>query len=154
MLEVGTKAPDFTLLDQDGNNVSLAKFKGQKVVLWFFPKANTPGWIVEGQGFRDEFQTFHEKNIAIIGMSADSVQKQKKFSEKHHFPFPLLSDESKKTIQAFEAWGKKKLYGREYEGIMRCTYIIDEDGNIAHAYKKVSVKIHAQDVLQEIGWRI
>ena len=84
-------------------------------------------------------------------MSADSVQKQKKFSEKYSFPFPLLSDESKETIQAFEAWGKKKLYGREYEGIMRCTYIIDEDGNIAHTFKKVSVKTHAQDVLQELN---
>lgn len=151
MLEVGSKAPDFTLPDQDGNDVSLSVLSGQKVVLWFFPKANTPGWTIEGQGFRDEFQTFQDKNVAIIGMSADSVQKQKNFCEKFNFPFPLLADESKETIQAYGAWGKKKLYGREYEGIFRYTYIIDEVGTIAKAYEKVSVKTHAQDVLQEIG---
>ena len=151
MLEVGSKAPDFTLPDQDGNDVSLSVLSGQKVVLWFFPKANTPGWTIEGQGFRDEFQKFQDKNVAIIGMSADSVQKQKNFCEKFNFPFPLLADESKETIQAYGAWGKKKLYGREYEGIFRYTYIIDEVGTIAKAYEKVSVKTHAQDVLQEIG---
>ena len=151
MLEVGSKAPDFTLPDQDGNDVSLSVLSGQKVVLWFFPKANTPGWTIEGQGFRDEFQKFQDKNVAIIGMSANSVQKQKNFCEKFNFPFPLLADESKETIQAYGAWGKKKLYGREYEGIFRYTYIIDEVGTIAKAYEKVSVKTHAQDVLQEIG---
>ena len=151
MLEVGSNAPDFTLQDQDGNDVSLSELKGQKVVLWFFPKANTPGWTIEGEGFRDEFQKFQDKKVAIIGMSADSVQKQKNFCEKFNFPFPLLADESKETIQAYSAWGKKKLYGREYEGIFRYTYIIDEDGTIAKAYEKVSVKTHAQDILQEIG---
>ena len=152
MLKAGTKAPGFTLPDQNGNDVSLTDFKGKKLILWFFPKANTSGWANEGQGFRDEFQNFQNKNIAIIGVSADSVQRQKNFSDKYNFPFPLLSDENKETIQAYGAWGKKKLCGREYEGIMRQTYIIDENGNISNVYKKVSVKTHAQDVLQEIDW--
>ncbi len=150
MLEVGTKAPDFTLPDQDGNDVSLSDYAGKKVVLWFYPKASTPGWIVEGQGFRDELKNFEKKNAIIIGMSADSVQRQKNFSEKQGFQFQLLSDESKDVLKAYEAWGKKKLYGREYEGIFRFTYVIDESGKISYAYPKVKVKTHAQDILAEL----
>ena len=151
MLTEGSKAPDFTLSDQNGNDISLSGLSGQKVVLWFYPKANTPGWTIEGEGFRDEFQEYEKRNVAIIGMSADSVQKQKNFCDKFSFPFPLLSDESKDTIKAYGAWGKKKLYGREYEGIFRYTYIIDENGNVEKAYPKVSVKTHAQDILNDLG---
>ena len=150
MLNIGDKAPEFTLLDGDENTVSLSDFKGQKVVLWFFPRASTPGWTNEGQGFRDEFQKFKDKNIVVLGMSADSTKKQKTFCEKQSFPFPLLSDEETNVLKAYDAWGLKKMYGREYEVIFRITYVIDEDGNIINAYSKVSVKTHALDVLQDL----
>ena len=150
MLDVGVKAPDFTLPDGDGTEISLDNFRGKKVVLWFFPKANTPGWTTEGQGFRDELHKFEERNVVIIGMSADSPNKQKKFCEKQSFEFPMLCDESKDTLQAYGVWGKKKFMGREYEGIFRNTYIIDENGIIEKAYKKVNVKSHAQDILADL----
>ena len=150
MLDVGVKAPNFTLPDGDGTEISLDNFRGKKVVLWFFPKANTPGWTTEGQGFRDELQKFEEKNAVIIGMSADSPNKQKKFCEKQSFEFAMLCDERKKTLQAYGVWGKKKFMGREYEGIFRNTYIIDEKGIIEKAYKKVNVKSHAQDILADL----
>ena len=150
MLDVGVKAPDFTLPDGDGTEISLDNFRGKKVVLWFFPKANTPGWTTEGQGFRDELHKFEERNVVIIGMSADSPNKQKKFCEKQSFEFPMLCDESKDTLQAYGVWGKKKFMGREYEGIFRNTYIIDEKGIIEKAYKKVNVKSHAQDILEDL----
>ena len=150
MLDVGVKAPDFTLPDGNGTEISLDSFRGKKVVLWFFPKANTPGWITEGQGFRDELQKFEEKNAVIIGMSADSPNKQKKFCEKQGFEFPMLCDENKNALKAYGVWGKKKFMGREYEGIFRNTYIIDEKGIIERAYKKVNVKSHAQDILADL----
>ena len=151
MLEKGTKAPAFTLDDQAGDSVSLSDFEGQKVLLWFYPKASTPGWTIEGQKFRDEFQNFQDKNTVILGMSADSVKAQKNFCDKQSFPFQLLSDPDKSTIQAYEAWGKKKMYGREYEGIFRYSYLIDEEGMIEKAYEKVKVKEHAQEVLSDIS---
>ena len=150
MLEIGIRAPDFTLPDINEELVSLSDFKGKKVVLWFFPKANTPGWIVEGNGFRAEFKKFQENNYMIIGMSADSPAKQKKFAEKQDFQYPLLCDEQKDILKAYHAWGKKKLYGREYEGIKRISYLIDEKGMILKAYEKVKTKTHAQDVLNDI----
>ena len=150
MLDVGEKAPNFSLPDGNGTEISLDNFRGKKVVLWFFPKANTPGWITEGQGFRDELKKFEEKNAVIIGMSADSPNKQKKFCEKQGFEFPMLCDENKDTLKAYGVWGKKKFMGREYEGIFRNTYIIDEKGIIERAYKKVNVKSHAQDILADL----
>ena len=151
MLKIGTKAPEFELSDQDNNAVNMSDFKGQKVLLWFYPKASTPGWTIEGQELRDEFQNFQDKNTVILGMSADSVKAQKNFCDKQSFPFQLLSDPDKSTIQAYEAWGKKKLYGREYEGIFRYSYLIDEKGMIEKAYEKVKVKEHAQEVLADIN---
>ena len=125
MLKEGSKAPGFNLDDQDGNSVSLSDFEGQKVLLWFYPKASTPGWTIEGQELRDEFQNFKDNNTVILGMSADSVKAQKNFCTKQEFPFPLLSDPDKTTIRAYEAIGLKKMYGREYEGIFRVSYLID-----------------------------
>ena len=147
LLKIGDKAPDFTLKDQDDNSVSLSDFKGKKIVLWFYPKASTPGWTIQGKGFRDEFQTFENKNIQILGCSADPVKKQKKFCEKQGFQYPLLSDESHAMLENYGVWGKKKFMGREYMGISRVTYIIDEDGMIEHVYEKVKTLSHAKDVL-------
>ncbi len=150
MLEKGTSAPDFKLDDQDGNSVSLADFKGKKILLWFYPKASTPGCTIEGQEFRDEFQNFQEKNTVILGMSADSVKSQKNFCEKQNFPFSLVSDPEKTTIRKYEAIGLKKMYGREYEGIFRISYLIDENGLIQKTYGKVKPKEHAKEVLEDL----
>ena len=150
MLKKGNKAPDFTLSDAEGNSVSLTDFLGKKMVLWFFPKASTPGWIIEGKGFRDEFQKFEEKNIQIVGCSADPQQKQKKFCDKQNFQFPLLSDESHQMLEAYRVWGKKKFMGREYMGISRVTYIIDENGMIEKVYEKVRTISHAKDILNDL----
>ena len=150
MLKKGTKAPDFNLQDQDDNSVSLSDFEGQKVLLWFYPKASTPGWTVEGQKLRDEFQNFKKKNTVILGMSADSVKAQKNFCEKQGFKYLLLSDPDKTTIRSYEAIGMKKMYGREYEGIFRYSYLIDENGIIEKAYEKVKPKEHAHEVLNDL----
>lgn len=150
MLEVGTKAPDFTLPDQDGNDVSLSDYAGKKVVLWFFPKASTPGWTIEGKGFRDELQKFEDKNAVVVGMSADAPKKQKKFCDKQGFEYPMLGDEGKDVLKAYGVWGQKKFMGREYDGIFRNTYVIDENGVIEKVYKKVDVKSHAEDILAEL----
>ena len=150
MLELGDKAPDFSLRDQDGELVSLKDFRGKKVFIWFYPKANTPGWTVEGEGLRDESKKFKENNVEILGVSADSIKAQKSFCIKKNFPFALLSDESKDMIKAYGAWGMKKFMGREYEGIYRYSYLINENGRIAQAYSKVKTKTHAIDVLSDL----
>ena len=151
MLQEGSKAPGFTLDDQDGSPVSLSDFEGQKVLLWFYPKASTPGWTVEGQVLRDEYKNFQQKKTVVIGMSADSVKAQKNFCTKQAFPFPLLSDPEKETIKAYEAFGLKKFMGKEYEGIYRISYLIDEEGMIEKAYEKVKPKEHAVQVLSDLS---
>ena len=151
MLKEGTKAPDFSLLDQNGETINLKDFKGQKVLLWFYPKASTPGCTIEGQKLRDEFDNFKEKNTVIFGISADSVKSQNNFCTKQSFPFQLLSDKEKVIIRAYEAIGIKKMYGREYEGILRISYLIDEKGMIEKAYEKVKPKEHAAEVLKDLN---
>ena len=151
MLTEGMKAPDFTLDDQDGNQVSISDFQGQKVLIWFYPRASTPGCTTEGKGLRDEFKNFKKKNVVILGMSADKVKTQKNFCIKQDFPFSLLSDPDKITIRAYEAIGLKKMYGREYEGIFRVSYLVDENGIIERAYDKVKPKEHAQQVLEDLA---
>ena len=150
MLLEGTKAPDFTLDDQDGKSISLSDFAGQNILLWFYPKASTPGWTIEGQELRDEFHNFKDKNTVILGMSADTVKSQKNFCEKQEFPFSLVSDPDKSTIRKYEAIGMKKMYGREYEGIFRISYLINKDGIIQKAYEKVKPKEHAKEVLKDL----
>ena len=152
MIKEGAKAPDFTLEDQNGLSVSLNSFEGQKVLLWFYPKASTPGWTIEGQELRDEFQNFQKKNTIILGISADSVTRQKNFCTKQEFPYQLLSDPDKETIRAYKAIGMKNMYGKEYEGILRISYLIDESGMIEIAYPKVNPKEHAQQVLSDLAW--
>ena len=150
MLKIGTNAPEFQLSDQDNNTVNISDFKGQKVLLWFYPKASTPGWTIQGQGLRDEFKKFKDKNTVIIGISADSVKAQKNFAIKQGFQFQLLSDPEKETIRSYDAIGMKKMYGREYEGIFRIAYLIDEKGKVEKAYEKVSPKTFSGEVLQDL----
>ena len=151
MLKEGIKAPTFSLEDQNGDLVKLKDFEGRKVLLWFYPKASTPGWTIEGQRLRDEFQNFKQANTVILGMSADTVKSQNNFCKKQNFPFQLLSDTEKTTIRSYEAIGMKKMYGREYEGIFRISYLIDEKGIIEKVYSKVKPKEHASEVLKDIS---
>ena len=151
MLSIGSNAPEFQLSDQDGKTVNIKDFEGQKVLLWFYPKASTPGWTTQGQGFRDEFKNFKKYNTVILGMSADSIKAQNNFCAKQEFPFQLLSDPDKEVMRSYEAIGMKKMYGREYEGILRVAYLIDENGKIEQAYEKVSPKTHAGIVLEDLS---
>ncbi len=147
LLNVGDKAPDFNLLNQDENLISLKDLKGEKFILWFYPKASTPGWTVEGQGFRDELNSFQKLGIRVFGVSADSVKKQKNFHTKQKFNFDLLSDESHTMLEEYGVWQLKKFMGREYMGILRATYLINEKGIISTVYDEVKTKTHAQDIL-------
>ena len=151
MLSIGSNAPEFQLNDQDGETVNIKDFEGQKVLLWFYPRASTPGWTTQGQGLRDEFKNFKKYNTVILGMSADSVKAQNNFCAKQEFPFQLLSDPDKEVMRSYEAVGMKKMYGREYEGILRVAYLIDEKGQIKQAYEKVSPKTHAGIVLGDLS---
>ena len=150
MLNIGDKAPDFTLPDQDGSLISLSNYKDQGVVLWFFPKASTPGWINEGIGFRDELEKYSKLNLAVIGVSADPPKKQKKFSDKYDFNYPLLCDESHSMLESYGVWGLKKFMGREYMGISRVTYILDNNHCVKELYEKVNTKTHACDILENL----
>ena len=150
LLKIGDQAPQFNLQNQDGENISLDSLKGERFVLWFYPKASTPGWTVEGQGFRDELNKFSDLDINIFGVSADSIKKQKNFHDKQNFNFSLLSDESHTMLESYGVWGLKKFMGREYMGISRITYIIDSGGLIEKVYDKVATKTHAQDILNDL----
>ncbi len=150
MLQIGDKAPEFNLLNQDENTISSEKLLGQKYLLWFYPKASTPGWTIQGQGFRDELNEFLELGIKIFGVSADSVKRQKNFHTKQNFNFDLLSDESHVMLEEYGVWGLKKFMGREYMGISRITYIIDEKGFVESVFEKVKTKTHANDVLNDL----
>ena len=150
MLNVGDKAPEFSLPDGDGNTVSLSDYSGQKVLVWFFPKASTPGCTAEGCSLRDHNTELSAAKVQVIGMSKDSPKRQKNFATKYDFPYPLLSDESGKTIEAFGAWGPKKFMGREFDGILRSSFLIDENGIIERVYQKVKTKTHGADVLADL----
>ena len=150
MLNVGDKAPDFTLPDQDENSVSLSNYKNQGVLIWFFPKASTPGWTNEGIGFRDELKKYNKLNTTIIGVSADPPSKQKNFVDKYSFNYPMLCDESHEMLENYGVWGLKKFMGREYMGISRVTYILDKNHIIKEVIEKVNTKSHACDILEMI----
>jgi len=147
MLEKGMKAPDFTLQDKDGNKVSLSDFAGQKLVLYFYPRDNTPGCTRQACAFAAAYDGFREKNVTVIGISKDSVASHAKFAEKHSLPFVLLSDPELQAIQAYGVWQEKKLYGKVSMGVVRTTFIIDEAGVIQHVMPKVKPDTNAQDVL-------
>ncbi len=146
-LEPGDKAPDFSAEDQDGNIVKLGDFRGKKLVLFFYPKASTPGCTAEACNLRDNWKQFQEDGFEILGVSADSKKRQKNFKDKYNLPFPLLADEDKKVINSFGVWGPKKFMGKEYDGIHRTTFIIDEEGKIEGVIGKVNTKEHASQIL-------
>ena len=147
ILNIGSLAPDFKGIDQNGNSVQLSDFKEKKVVLYFYPKASTPGCTAESCDFRDHYKSLIGKGFAVVGVSADSVKRQKNFAEKNALPFPLIADETLEIIKAYGCWGPKKLYGREYEGIHRKTFLIDEKGNIELIIDKVKTKAATEQLL-------
>ncbi len=150
MLAIGTKAPDFTLEDHAGNAVSLKGFVGKKVVLYFYPKDDTPGCTKEACGFRDVYGEITTKGAVVIGVSADSVESHEGFRNKYALPFILASDRDKKTIEAYGAWGEKVSFGKTVTGILRTTYVIDEKGYIAKVFENVKPDEHAKEILDAL----
>ncbi|KIX84712.1 thioredoxin-dependent thiol peroxidase [Thermus filiformis] len=150
MLEAGELAPDFALPDQEGRLHRLSDYRGRWVVLYFYPKDDTPGCTKEACGFRDEKGRLEELGAVVLGVSADDVESHKRFAEKYRLNFPLLSDPAKEAIRAYGAWGKKTLYGKEYEGVLRQTFLIDPEGRVAKIWRKVSPEGHAEEVAQAL----
>ena len=150
MLEVGMKAPDFTLLDKRGNSVSLSDFLGKKVVLYFYPKDSTPGCTRQACAFAQNHSNFEDKNVVVIGVSKDSVASHLKFAEKYELPFVLLSDPELQAIQAYGVWQEKKLYGKVSMGVVRSTYLIDEQGVIEKVMPKVKPDTNAAEILAHL----
>mgnify|MGYP000007956000 CR=1 FL=1 len=151
LLDVGTPAPAFSASDQYGKPVSLEAYRGRKVVLYFYPKDDTPGCTREACAFRDNFPNFQKIGVDVLGVSVDSDTKHMKFAEKHRLPFRLVSDEEKTVVNAYGVWGKKKFMGKEYMGTSRVTYLIDEQGMIEKVWPKVSPAAHAEEILNYLG---
>ncbi|MAE07370.1 MAG: thioredoxin-dependent thiol peroxidase [Bacteroidetes bacterium] len=149
-LKTGDKAPDFKGIDENGTEVSLSDFKGKKIILYFYPKDNTPGCTNEACDLRDNYNMWIEKGYEIIGVSPDNTKSHINFKEKHKLPFTLISDPDKEIIKQFGVWGLKKLYGREYEGLLRTTFIIDENGIISNIFEKVKTKDHTNQILETL----
>jgi peroxiredoxin Q/BCP len=147
LLEPGDDAPDFNTTDQDGRPVSLKALAGKKVVLYFYPKDDTPGCTKEACAFRDGFAEFRRRKVEILGISVDNEKSHKKFAEKYDLPFRLLADTEKKIVNDYGVWGQKSLYGLKYTGISRVTYLIDEKGKIAAVWPKVKPAEHAKEIL-------
>lgn len=150
MLEVGTKAPDFTLLDQDGNEISLSDFRGQKVALYFYPKDSTPGCTKQACAYQSSLNDFIDKDVKVIGISKDSVKSHKNFSTKQGLTFTLLSDPELIAIQAYDVWQEKKMYGKVSMGVVRSSYLIDENGIIEKVYEKVKPDMNATEMLKDM----
>lgn len=151
MLNEGDIAPDFTTKDQNGNTVKLSDFKGKRVVLYFYPKDDTPGCTKEACSLRDSFDVFEEKGIKILGVSTDDEKSHQKFITKYNLPFDLLADTEKKIVESYGVWGEKNMYGKKYFGINRTTFLIDGEGKIVKIFKKVKVDEHAEEVLEAFG---
>ena len=147
-LKQGDKVPSFTVNDQDGKAISLNDYKGKKLVVFFYPKASTPGCTAEACNLTDNYKMLQDRGYEILGVSADSEKRQTNFRNKYKFPFPLLADEDKEVINAFGVWGEKKFMGRTYDGIHRKTFLIDENGVVAHVIDKVKTKDHAAQILE------
>ncbi len=149
-LSKGVKAPSFEGINQDGKTIRLKDFKGKKIVLYFYPKDDTPGCTAEACNLRDNYQRWINKGFEVIGISPDNEKSHKKFREKYNLPFNLLADPDKRILKAYGAWGTKKMYGRSYDGVLRTTYVIDEEGIIEEVLSKVDTKNHTSQILQEL----
>ena len=150
MLQAGTKAPDFTLLNQNGDNISLSDYRGQKVILYFYPKDNTPGCTKQACGFAENYPQFIDKGAVILGVSKDTVASHKKFEEKYQLPFVLISDPELVAIKAYDVWQEKNMYGKKVMGVVRTTYLINEEGYIEKVFGKVKAAENANQMLGEI----
>lgn len=150
MLEKGSKASDFTLFDKDGNEVTLSEFKGKKIVLYFYPKDDTPGCTKQACNFADNYNAFLAKGVIVLGISKDSVASHEKFSAKYNLPFPILADPELRAIKAYDVWQEKTSYGKTSMGVVRTTYIIDENGTIETVMTKVKADSNAVDVLEQL----
>ena len=148
-LKVGDTVPAFSAKDQDGNTINLSDYSGKKLVVFFYPKANTPGCTAQACNLRDNYAELQEDGYKLLGVSADSQKRQTNFRDKYKFPFPLLADEEKEVINAFGVWGPKKFMGREYDGIHRITFILDENGLVERVIDKVKTKQHADQILNK-----
>jgi peroxiredoxin Q/BCP len=147
-LKIGDKAPDFSGTDQNGKTIKLSDFKGKKLAIYFYPKDNTPGCTVQACNIRDNYSSIMNNGIQVIGVSADSGISHQKFVDKFNLPFPLIADEDKKVIEAFGVWGPKKFMGKEYDGIHRTTFLIDESQTILGIIEKPKTKEHAEEILE------
>lgn len=147
MLQEGDKVPNFIGIDQEGNTIRYEDYKGKKLIIFFYPKADTPGCTAEACNLKDNYKELQKEGYAIVGVSADGIKKQKKFKDKYNLPFPLLADESKEIIQSFGVWGPKQFMGKKYDGIHRITFVISENGIIARVIDKVKTKDHAAQIL-------
>ncbi len=154
MISIDGNAPSFSLPDQDGIARSLSDYRGSWIILYFYPKDDTPGCTKEACGFRDNYSAIQKTGAVILGVSKDSVLSHKKFSGKYSLPFPILSDETYEVIRAYGAWGKKKFMGREFEGILRTTVLIRPDQTIAKIYPSVNPSVHAEEILEDLRNRI
>ena len=151
IIKEGKEAPDFELMDQEGKLHKLSDYKGKVVILYFYPKDDTPGCTVEACNFRDNFEVFKAAGVEILGISPDSVKWHAKFQQKHSLPFTLLADEDHKVCEVYGVWGPKKFMGKEYNGVYRTTYIIDEEGLIKKTFENVKPDEHAQEILSLLG---
>ncbi|SKC84319.1 thioredoxin-dependent thiol peroxidase [Maledivibacter halophilus] len=151
MLKIGDKAPDFTLKNEENQDIALSDFKGKKVVLYFYPKDNTPGCTKEACSFRDVYDDILEAGAVVIGISKDSVKAHKKFKDKYELPFYLLSDPEHEVIESYGVWQEKKMFGKVYMGIVRSTFIIDKDGIIEKVYPKVKPNEHGEEILKALN---
>lgn len=147
-LKQGDAVPNFSVSDEAGNIISLSDYKGKKLIVFFYPKASTPGCTAEACNLRDNYKVLQEQGYEILGVSADSAKRQSNFKNKYEFPFPLLADEDKTVIEAFGVWGLKKFMGREYDGIHRMTFLINENGIVERVIQKVKTKDHAAQILE------
>jgi peroxiredoxin Q/BCP len=150
MLQANTMAPDFVLPDETGKDRSLAEFKGKDVVLYFYPKDDTSGCTTEACNFRDDYSAYEKAGVVILGVSPDSTESHAKFKAKYQLPFPLLADEGHKVCELYGTWGKKQMYGREYEGVLRTTFLIGKEGLIRQVFEKVKPAEHSAEILAAI----
>lgn len=148
-LKVGDKVPNFSAMDQDGNSIQFNDYHGKKLVVFFYPKASTPGCTMEACNLRDNYELLQQNGFELLGVSADNQKRQTNFRKKYDFPFPLLADENKEVIRVFGVWGLKKFMGREYDGIHRKTFLIDEKGVVMRVIDKVKTRSHASQILEE-----